>query len=106
LVDLLGSKKAVDGEVVHFNQKKNLNLKMNLQKTKVCYLLPKIVYIFNSSNYIHFIILVTREIFEKKRKQHYNEFQTAKILAKQMMDEDEDEDENDDNIKQNEASLV
>ncbi|KAE9540050.1 hypothetical protein AGLY_005302 [Aphis glycines] len=49
---------------------------------------------------------ITREIFEKKRKQHYNEFQTAKILAKQMMDEDEDEDENDDNIKQNEASLV
>ncbi|XP_026806029.1 protein phosphatase inhibitor 2-like [Rhopalosiphum maidis] len=49
---------------------------------------------------------ITREVFEKKRKQHYNEFQTAKILAKQMMDEDEDEDEDDDNNKQNEASLV
>jgi len=65
-----------------------------------------LTYLIPNSNYIHFIILVTREIFEKKRKQHYNEFQTAKILAKQMMDEDEDEDENDDNNKQNEASLV
>jgi len=55
-------------------------------------------------NYIDFIISVTREVFEQKRKEHYNEFQTAKILARQMMDEDEDE--NDDNNKQNEASLV
>lgn len=47
---------------------------------------------------------ITRKVFEQKRKEHYNEFQTAKILAKQMMDEDEDE--NDDNTKQNEASLV
>lgn len=38
-----------------------------------------------------FKILVAREVFEKKRKEHYNEFQTAKILAKQMMDDEEDE---------------
>lgn len=39
--------------------------------------------------------IVAREVFQKKRKEHYNEFQTAKILAQQMMD-DEEEDENDD----------
>lgn len=40
-------------------------------------------------------IIVAKEVFQKKRKEHYNEFQTAKILAQLMMDEDEDE--NDDN---------
>lgn len=38
-------------------------------------------------------ILVSRKVFEKKRKEHYNEFKTAKILAKQMMDEENEEDE-------------
>lgn len=49
------------------------------------------------------MILVAREVFERKRKEHYNEFQTAKILAKQMMDE---EDEDDDDNKPNEANQV
>ncbi|VVC37977.1 Hypothetical protein CINCED_3A001896 [Cinara cedri] len=43
---------------------------------------------------------IAREVFERKRKEHYNEFQTAKILAKQMMDE-EDEDDNDNDNKPN-----
>lgn len=50
-----------------------------------------------------FTIIVAREEFQLKRKEHYNEFQTAKILAQQMMDE-EDEDEND--TKQNDSCLV
>lgn len=52
-----------------------------------------------------FIILVARKVFEKKRKEHYNEFQTAKILAQKMMDE-EDEDDDDNDNKKNEASQV
>lgn len=54
--------------------------------------------------YIILNIIVAREVFQKKRREHYNEFQTAKILAQQMMDEDE-EDENDDN-KQNNSCQV
>lgn len=46
-----------------------------------------------SANFLK--IIVAKEVFQKKRKEHYNEFQTAKILAQLMMDEDEDE--NDDN---------
>lgn len=58
-------------------------------------------FLYKYNNYI-FIILVAREVFEKKRKEHYNEFMTAKILAQQLMDE-EDDDEKDD---KSEASLV
>lgn len=43
-------------------------------------------------------------MFEKKRKEHYNEFQTAKILAKQMMDDEEDE--NDDKQSDTGNSMV
>jgi hypothetical protein len=53
-----------------------------------------IIYIFK--------ILAAREVFEKKRKEHYNEFQTAKILAKQMMDDEEDENDK----PNNDASML
>lgn len=52
---------------------------------------------------MHLIISVARKVFEKKRKEHYNEFQTAKILAKQLMDEEEEDDN--DNV-QKEDNLV
>lgn len=51
------------------------------------------------------IISVAKKVFQQKRKDHYNEFQTAKILASQLMDED-DEDENDDDKKQNDSNVV
>jgi len=65
-----------------------------LSNYQLNYFRTKILDIFNGLTYlIYFIILVTREVFERKRKEHHNEFQTAKIMAKQIM---EDEDENDD----------
>lgn len=41
-----------------------------------------------------FMIVVSREAFEEKRRKHYNEFQTAQKLEKQMAEE-EDEDDDD-----------
>jgi len=90
-----------DREVVHFNQKKKPMMKKNLQKIKVCYILIFFTFLIIKSKCFMYI-LVAREIFEKRRKEHYNEFQTAKILAKQMMDEEDE----DDNNKTNETSLV
>lgn len=60
-------------------------------------------YNINITLYIILNVIVAREVFQKKRREHYNEFQTAKILAQQMMDEDE-EDEYDD--KQNNSCQV
>ena len=34
--------------------------------------------------------LVKRKAFREKRRQHYNEFQTA-LMAKQLMEEDDDD---------------
>ena len=38
-----------------------------------------------------------RKAFLEKRKNHYNEFQMAKMLAQQMMDEEDEEDDEQDN---------
>jgi len=42
---------------------------------------------------------VTNKEFEKHRKAHYNEFQMAQLMRKQLEEEDEMEEENENNNK-------